>query len=91
MIVDLVFPESPSEKAGLLSGDILVSIENRKIEGLTTMQQILGRFESGKTISIEILRGAINKTVSVTLATGSDVYNLEQDKPTNKQNKSPKE
>lgn len=91
VIVDLVFPDSPSEKGGMLSGDILLSIEKLPVEGLPKMQQILGRFESGKTISIEILRGTDKKTVLVTLATGSDVYKLDTEKNTDNDNKPPKE
>jgi len=84
VIIDLVFPDSPSEKAGLISGDIIVSIENIKVEGMFRLEQILGRFESGKTVSIEILRGKDTKTVSVTLATGSDAFKLESEKPIEK-------
>lgn len=76
VIVDLVFPDSPAEKVGIKSGDIIVNIEKFPIESISKMQQILGRFESGKTIEIELLRGNEKKVIKVTMANGSDVYKL---------------
>lgn len=80
VIVDLVYPDSPSEKAGMQTGDIIASIEKIPVEGVMRMQQILGRYESGKTIAIEILRGSEKKTIMVTLANGSDAFKLPSDK-----------
>lgn len=80
VIVDLVYPDSPSEKAGMQSGDIINSIEKIPVEGIMRMQQILGRYESGKTISIEIIRGNEKKIIMVTLANGNDVFKLPSEK-----------
>jgi serine protease Do len=76
VFVDLVLPGTPAEKAGLLSGDKIISIESLPIEGAMKMQQILGRFESGKTISIELQRGTERKIITLTLGEDTEVYKL---------------
>ncbi len=56
VFVDLVIPESPAEKAGILSGDRIISINGEKADGLVKLRSILMRFEAGSEIECELER-----------------------------------
>lgn len=66
--VERVLPGSPAEKAGLLEGDILLSISSSLISpiSLTTPRQLIDfvNSEKGNTIALEISRGG--EALSVT-------------------------
>ena len=64
-----ITPGSPAEKAGLQSGDIVVSIEGQAIDTEHPLDAVLAGYAPGQTIHLSILRGTTTLTIAVTLGT----------------------
>jgi len=63
-----VAPESPSHKAGILIGDLILSIEGNEIQHPGDVHALLGPNYVGKTLSVELLRGGKIQQVQVAVA-----------------------
>lgn len=62
---------SPAEKAGLKSKDIIVSVNNEKLEGLTLGQAVLKiRGPKGTEVKIEILREGVPSPIIISVTRG---------------------
>ncbi len=57
----------PADKAGLKQGDIIVQIDNRKLDAENSLKKILLQHKAGDTIKIKYLRDNKEKTVSLKL------------------------
>ncbi len=62
-----VSPGSPSDKAGLKGGDVIIEIGGRKITGLDDFDLALRRFSAGDTIDVTAQRGKETVKLKVTL------------------------
>lgn len=62
-----VSPDSPADKAGLKSGDVIVAIDKKKIGNLSDFDLALRKYKAGDTIAVTVLRGKDKKTLEVTL------------------------
>ncbi len=60
--VDTVAADSAAATAGFKPGDLVVSIDGRKIENFADMQRIVST-RAGETLAIEIERGGVNQTL----------------------------
>ncbi len=60
---------SPAEKAGLQSGDIVISIEGQAIDTEHPLDAVLSGYSPGQTVHLDVLRGTSTITVAVTLGT----------------------
>ena len=58
MRIEKVSKESAAEKAGLVVGDILLSINDEPINDMLRLRQVLNRFEAGQKITVSIQRTA---------------------------------
>ena len=56
MIVELA-PESPAQRAGLLLGDILVTLDGQAVDDGEALQALLGGDRVGRTVAVQVLRG----------------------------------
>ncbi len=65
--VDAVQPGSAAEAAGFKPGDVVLSIDGRKIESFTDMQQIVST-SAGETLNFEVNRGGVQVTLKATPA-----------------------
>jgi len=63
-----VEPGSPAEKAGLLAEDIIIAINKIKITKERPLGSIIGNYEVGGEISVEVQRGSQKLTFKVVLA-----------------------
>lgn len=59
--------DSPAEKAGLKSGDIITKIDNEKIADPEDVQQMISELEEDDEVKIEILRQNKRQTITVQL------------------------
>ena len=60
---------SPAAVAGVQTGDIVTSISGQTIDALHPLDAVLTQFAPGDKITLEIIRGADHKSVTVTLGT----------------------
>ncbi|MFC1573607.1 trypsin-like peptidase domain-containing protein [Candidatus Latescibacterota bacterium] len=62
-----VSENTPAEKAGLKHGDLIVSLNDKKINNFDDFMFKIGNHQPGDTVKMEILRDKKNKTVTLTL------------------------
>jgi hypothetical protein len=65
--IEKVIPDSPAEKAGLLPGDQLLSIEGKAIKQVKDIHHALAEKGWGNTVTLTILREGLKKDITVTL------------------------
>jgi serine protease Do len=66
-LVARVLPQSPSEKAGLQVGDVIVSFNGTPINTSSELPPLVGRSNVDKPASLKILRKGKTKTVDVNI------------------------
>jgi S1-C subfamily serine protease len=64
-----ISPNTPAAKAGLQDRDIIVKVDDTVIDGTHPLDATLSQFAPGDTVSVEILRDGVSKTISLTLGT----------------------
>jgi S1-C subfamily serine protease len=72
LIVVSVEPESPADKAGLLIGDVLVSLEGAPVNDIADVQAKLGPEWIGKTLATSVLRAGSLTPLSIRVAERSE-------------------
>jgi uncharacterized iron-regulated protein len=65
--IERVIPDSPAEKAGLLSGDQFIAVEGKEIGKVKDIHNALAEKGWGKEITFTILREGVRKEITVTL------------------------
>jgi S1-C subfamily serine protease len=63
-----VFPDSPADKAGLQSGDIILSVDGIQIDQAHSLAQLISEFDPGETATLKVARGDEVFETEVTLA-----------------------
>lgn len=59
--------DSPAEKAGLMQGDVLVSLGGQTVTDIEALQTALGPGTVGKTVTVKVVRGGELKDLPVTV------------------------
>jgi serine protease Do len=67
VMISKVGKDSPAEKAGMKNGDIVTSVDGRKVGSPEALQGYIGSLKPGRTVSIEVLRKGSRKTLSAKL------------------------
>jgi Do/DeqQ family serine protease len=65
VMVTSVEPQSPAQKAGLQEGDIILAIDNKKINSIGDYQSVAKGLEAGHTLRAKLWRNGQEKTVAV--------------------------
>ena len=65
VIVTSVEPRSPAQKAGLQESDIILAIDNKKINSVGDFQSVSKSLEAGNTLEAKFWRNGKSKTVAV--------------------------
>jgi serine protease Do len=68
-LVGDVLPHSPADKAGLKSGDVIVSVDGKPVTGADNLKLVISEFEPGSHVRVGIIRDGAAKTVEVVLGT----------------------
>jgi serine protease Do len=55
-LVSNVIEDSPAAKAGIRPGDIIVEIDNKPIENVAQLLDVVGDLEAGKTVNVRVIR-----------------------------------
>ena len=64
--IDGASPGSPAEKAGLLKGDIITSLNNQKVENIYDYMGVLSSLKAGQKVSVLVKREEKLLTLSLT-------------------------
>src|SRR2546425_4344807 len=70
VVVDVFNPpdDSPAKRAGVLEGDIIVSVDGQSIESVPQLQQRVGFKKPGDVVQVTVVRkGGVRKTLPVKL------------------------
>ncbi len=67
VLITEVFEDSGAEKAGLMAGDVIVSIDGRSIDNGSDLREAIWKFkgEEGETIAVEVVRKSQRMTFNV--------------------------
>lgn len=70
--VNEVIPDSPASKAGLKSGDVVISMDGNRISNFNELRAKVATLGAGKTTKLGILRDGKERTISVTLGSTAE-------------------
>ena len=59
--------ESPAQKAGLEAGDVIVSVDGKPVDRVSTLQRIVRTHEPGETLGLDVMRYGARKSFKVKL------------------------
>ncbi|HET9215788.1 MAG TPA: DegQ family serine endoprotease [Terriglobia bacterium] len=66
-LISEVAPNSPAERAGLKSGDIVLRIDNDRVADSRGLQLMIGEMKPGRNVRLTVFRDGIERSYSVTL------------------------
>lgn len=66
-LVSEVMPESPAQKAGLKTGDVIVEFDGKKIKEMSDLPRLVAATPSGKQVAVKIVRDKKEANYSVTI------------------------
>ena len=61
--------DSPAEKAGLKSGDVIVKVQDKPIKELKELMEFMQKTKPGDKLAVTVKRDGKEQTVNVTLGT----------------------
>jgi serine protease Do len=67
ILVMQIIPESPAERAGLQSGDVIVAISEKEVDSMENLQGLIRTRKAGDVVSVAVVRGSEEGRVRVTL------------------------
>ena len=65
-----VMENGAAKEAGIKEGDVIVSVNDKKISKMSELQEVITRYSPGDKVRVGILRDKKSKTVDVTLKNG---------------------
>lgn len=72
VLVVQVFPGDPAEKAGIVTQDIVLEINGKKVKNSRTLSRMIADIKVGDKADIKLLRDGKEKTISVTVSKRED-------------------
>lgn len=67
VLIGEVFEDSPAEKAGLLAGDVIISLDGERIEDSMELREEIGDHEEGDEVTVAVIRDGQEKTFRAVL------------------------
>ena len=64
-----IYTDSPAAKAGMKEGDVIVGLEDKKIETMTQLISTLFKYRPGDEVKLSVLRDGKSMTMNVKLTT----------------------
>src|SRR3954464_675445 len=67
-VKDIPTDDSPAKAAGILPGDVIISVDGKPVERVGQLQQVIGFRKPGEVVKVEVARkGGVRKTFNVKL------------------------
>jgi serine protease Do len=66
-LVSEVTPESPAEKGGMKSGDIIVAFDGKAIKEMNDLPRLVAATATGKSVAVKILRDGKEETLTLVI------------------------
>src|SRR5690606_18581805 len=66
-VVAQVLPDSPAEKAGLQTGDVITSVNGKRVQTTMDLRNTVGLLKIGERVNLEVLRNGDKRTLQVTI------------------------
>ena len=82
VLITHVNEDTPAERAGLMDGDIILSVDGREISNPSMLRNVISLSEVGREVDLAIVRDGEEKNVSVKLDKFPDPEQLTQTDPT---------
>jgi S1-C subfamily serine protease len=67
LLIVMVEPGGPAEKAGLLVGDIVTALEGNALHSTSDLERVLDPDSVGRAVRLGIVRGGAHKEIAVTI------------------------
>jgi serine protease Do len=80
-VVADVKPNSPADKAGIKSGDVVVQFDNKPIENYNTLKLLVAESTPGKSVPVQVDRNGQTLNLNVTLEELAQNNNLAKNEP----------
>jgi len=71
-VIAEVMADSPASKAGMMPGDIVISIDGRPIKNASEVRNRIGLLPVGEMMKFDVLRNGKRKTLTVTITEGKE-------------------
>ncbi len=65
--VNRIYPDSPGDKAGLKTNDVILAIDGKRLKDSRELQMVVARLTVGKVVDVEIIRAGKPMTLQVTI------------------------
>jgi len=66
-LVSEVIPESPAEKGGIKSGDIIVSFDGKAIKEMNDLPRLVAATATGKSVSVKVIRDGNEEALTLVI------------------------
>jgi serine protease Do len=67
VLINQVVEESPAEEAGIQVGDVLIRLNDKKLDAPQTLSQLVGDLRPGDRASVDLIRKGKKRSVDVTI------------------------
>ncbi len=67
-VVAQVIPDSPADKAGLKSGDVITAVDGKAVRNSSSLRNAIGLLRVGTKVKLEIIRDGRRKTLRAVIA-----------------------
>ena len=71
LISDIV-PDSPAEKAGIVSGDVIIEFDRKKVDSLQELQKVVASTTPGRAVPLKVWRDKAEKTLEIKIGETPD-------------------
>jgi serine protease Do len=88
VLVTQVFPDSPSEKAGLKEGDVITALAGKPVKESRELQNIVAGLPTGKPVDLAVIRDGKEKTLEVKVAEQPKEFGSTAEEPAPRQGRS---
>jgi serine protease Do len=71
-------PDGPADKAGLVGGDVITTIDGQAVHSKSEMTDLMRRIPIGKTVDVVYLRDGETRNTKLTTISGEELDRLEE-------------